>query len=360
MKPFEDFILMLTSSPQGRVFFCKTSMYESLDPCVSINILRRNSVYTLFESSIPSIRCTPREAACHFQTCKYCKGYGIVKSTQVFNSIYTLGLTPFRQIPLDWDEYFQRPALFEYLLNVYNQSSCENTLCVSCFMKEECSLKLARRKCVPILNPRDSLGIRSPYFDPPAKVGIFPFLQGSTARGESFWLCYNNKMKIQSSGCTVQSGMGDKPRFYIAPIKNVVSRIVIPQTVWELGYQYAITRYYKFGLPIKPFILTPHINKQICFGSGFRKVEDYSDFLWRTRPLLQVVFRSKVEDLKATKREVIPWNLYYRAVENIKDTLADRITIGLCRIFGYLPGNYNGGPRFEFRDQEGYYITSLF
>jgi hypothetical protein len=331
LKPFEDYILLIASTPFGRVFFCTREMWNWMSPCTTTNIFHETKDYIMFHAAVPVACVQYVEKACTSQACPSCKGYGLVGPINVYSFIQSLGLLPIRTIsPEDWDSNFRlNRNLFDQLCNIYDQKPFRD--CVYCTSNSRCTLRFARRNCHPLTETHKE--VRSPYFNidiNKTKAGIFPFL----LLNDNLLLCNNTTIRSQAMGI-FQQGMKNKPRFYVAPFKSSMSIIKIDHTVWELGYQYAVARFYKMSIKVKPFILTDDLHRQITFGTGFAKVEDYSDFLWRYRPLKEIpLVGSKVYVGSKFDREVLPFNLDYWSIMNTQLDIKTRVQIGLHRIFG--------------------------
>lgn len=327
MKTFEDRVLLLASNPETRIFFCSHSTFRLLNPCVEIINVAYNNQYVIFSTKLVPNTTEKRYQSCRHQTCKYCKGYGLGSPFSVYSSIYTLGLTPFRYIPTDWDKEIYN--LLECLVNIYQTKKSVD--CLSCILRSNCTLQYARRKCVPVQKSDYLVMYKNPFFDPPTKGGVFPFMFIDPQIRDRYF-CTISSVRVQSA-TTSQQGLGKRPRLYIAESSKVISQIEIPKAVWELCYQYFVSRFYKLGLKIKPFIPTPRVEEQIHFGPNFKQIKNNSDFLWRTRPLVseQVYLETRPYKIFC---EVLPWNLKYEAIENSNISLHDRLHAGLKRIFG--------------------------
>ncbi len=332
MNPFEDYILLISSSPEGRVFFCREDIFCALDPCVNhFKIFHRRDNFILFQTPFPAEIKSLKEKACHFQTCRYCKGYGIVKPTAVYRKIYSLGLIPFRIIPDDWYYFFHDSKLFNTLIAIYNTKRFGK--CFQCWMAKDCKLQSVRKECNPIPDP--SVGfIWNPSYIPPATTGVFPFMAVDSFDIKKGFYCIYVTSRAQASG-TFQQGMRNVSRFYFAKYVKSVPIVQVPLHIWDLCYQYFISRFFRQGFKIRPFIITSRIKEQITFGADHSKVKDYSDFLWRTRPLINVLIQidSKRVKLSRTKNP-LGWDLEFEAIQNFDDDLERKVNIGLRRLFG--------------------------
>lgn len=331
LKFFKDYILLIASSPLGRVFFCTSEMWNWMSPCTAVNIFHENKDYVMFHAAVPNPDSLVVDKSCTSQDCRSCKGYGLVSPINVYGFIQSLGLLPIRNITLeDWDSNFRlNRNLFDQLCDIYDQKPFRG--CIYCKFVLHCTLRFARRNCYPIVETSEE--VRSPYFNidiNKTKAGIFPFLLFN----DNLLLCNNTTIRSQAMGI-FQQGMKNKPRFYIAPFKSSMSIIYINHTIWELGYQYAIARLYKMSVKVKPFILTDDIHRQITFGTGFAKVEDYSNFLWRYRPLKEIPLVG-IKKYVGNKfdREVLPFNLDYWSIMNTQLNIKTRVQIGLQKVFG--------------------------
>ena len=342
---FEDLILLIISTPVGRVFFSKRSSLSNLQPCIDIKVIIQNNTYILFYGSLPNESTSGYKSFdCKVSSCRQCRGYGLIKPKLRYSSVYSLGLEAFRFIPEQWGDLCIKSklseTLFNILINIYSLPS--TNVCLDCDMIEECVLSQVRRQCIPIKFDKDNL-VDSPYFEPPARSGLYPlmFIDNKTL------LCNYSTIARQGNGI-VQAGMGDKPRFYVAKYKQNISKIQIPKILWELCYQYAIARRYKIKtINIKPFIVTADIHNQIHFGKDFISMKDNTEYLYRTRPLLNLSFRGKLSNsfLSRERSEVLSWQLKYRSIKNYKPTLVAQITRGLIRLFGI---SIEGNPKFVF------------
>jgi len=342
---FEDLILLISSTPAGRIFFSKKSCLLNLHPCIDIKTIIQDNTYILFWGSLPNRDTSGYKLAnCKINSCRYCKGYGLVEPRLRYFSVYSLGLEAFRVIPDQWDELCVKSkiseTLFDILVTIYSMPS--TNVCLDCDMIEECKLSQVRRSCTPIKFKEDDL-VDSPYFEPPTKSGIYPlmFIDSKTL------LCNFSTIAKQGNGI-IQSGMRDKPRFYVTKYKQNISKIKVPQVLWELCYQYAMARRYKIKtINIKPFIVTANIHEQIHFGKDFVVIKDNLEYLYRTRPLLGLPFIGRLnnKDLVRDRSEVLSWHLTYRSVKNYASTLSTQISFGLVRLFGLL---HEFTPKFMF------------
>jgi len=333
LTQFEDLILLVISTPAGRIFFSKKTYLLNLHPCINIKTIIQDSTYILFYGSLPNEETSGYKLPnCKINSCRYCKGYGLVEPKLRYSSVYSLGLEAFRIVPEYWDEICIKSklseTLFTLLTNVYSLPSTD--ACLDCDMVEECVLSQVRRQCIPIKFNKNL--VDSPYFEPPARSGLYPlmFINSKTL------LCNFSTISKQGNGI-VQAGMRNKPRFYIAKYKQNISKIKIPKVLQELCYQYAMARRYRIKtINIKPFIVTADIHEQIHFGKDFVFIKDNLEYLFRTRPLLQLPFKGKLSSKVLVRNisEVLSWQLEYRSIENYKPSLSTQIALGLVRLFG--------------------------
>ncbi len=331
---FEDLILLIISTPMGRIFFSKRSCLSNLHPCISIKTIIQNDTYVLFYGSLPNKNTSGYKLpSCKINSCRYCKGYGLVEPKSRYSSVYSLGLEAFRIIPKQWNDLCIKSklskTLFTILVNIYSLPSTD--ICLDCDMIEECVLSQVRRQCIPIKFNKDNL-VDSPYFEPPARSGLYPlmFIDNKTL------LCNFTTIAKQGNGI-IQSGMRNKPRFYVAKYKQNISKIKVPRAMWELCYQYAMARRYRIKtINIRPFIVTADIHDQIHFGKDFVLIKNNLEYLFRTRPLLHLPFKGKLSNsfLVRDRSEVLSWQLKYKSVENYIPTLSTQIVFGLVRLFG--------------------------
>ena len=342
---FEDLILLIISTPIGRVFFSKKSSLSNLHPCIDIKIIIQNNIYVLFFGSLPNESTSGYKLHnCKVNSCRYCKGYGLVEPRLRYSSVYSLGLEAFRFVPEYWNDLCKESklsrTLFDILIRIYLLPS--TNVCLDCDMIEECVLSQVRRDCIPIKFNKDDL-VDSPYFEPPARSGLYPFM---FIDNETL-LCNYTTIAKQGNGI-IQSGMRNKPRFYIAKYKQNISKIKVLRSMWELCYQYAMARRYRIKtINIKPFIVTADIHDQIHFGKDFTLIKDNLEYLFRTRPLLHLSFIGKLSDkiLSRERSEILFWKLRYRSIENYVPTLTSQIAFGLIRLFGI---NIGSKPKFMF------------
>jgi len=334
LTQFENLILLVISTPAGRIFFSKKSCLLNLHPCINTKPIIQDNTYILFYGSLPSRETSGYKLPnCKINSCRYCKGYGLVEPRLRYSSVYSLGLEAFRVIPEHWDDICIKSklseTLFTILTNIYLLPSTD--VCLDCDMIEECKLSQVRRHCIPIKFNKDDL-VDSPYFEPPTRSGLYPlmFIDSKTL------LCNFSTISKQGNGI-VQSSMRNRPKFYIAKYKQNISKIKIPRVLRELCYQYAMARRYKIKtINIRPFIVTVDIHDQIHFGKDFIFIKDNLEYLYRTRPLLRLPFIGKLSDkiLSRDISEVLFWQLRYKSVENYKPTLSVQIALGLVRLFG--------------------------
>ena len=339
---FEDLILLIISTPMGRIFFSRRSCLSNLHPCINIKTIIQNDTYVLFYGSLPNKDTSGyKSPSCKINSCRYCKGYGLVEPKSRYSSVYSLGLEAFRIIPDHWDELCIKSklseTLFTILVSIYSSPSTD--VCLDCDMIEECALSQVRRQCIPIKFNKNDL-VDSPYFEPPTKSGLYPlmFINSKTL------LCNFTTIAKQGNGI-IQSGMKNKPRFYIAKYKQNISKIKVPRVMWELCYQYAMARRYKIKtINIKPFIVTADIHDQIHFGKDFTLIKDNLEYLFRTRPLLHLPFKGKLSSsfLTRDRSEVLSWQLKYKGIKNYIPTLSTQIVFGLIRLFGVGKGYTQG------------------
>lgn len=351
---FEDLILLVISTPVGRIFFSKKSCLLNLHPCIDIKPIIQDNTYILFYGSLPDEETSGYKLSnCKVNSCRYCKGYGLVEPRLRYSSVYSLGLEAFRSIPKQWDEICIESklseTLFIILTSIYSLSSTD--ICLDCDMIEECVLSRVRRQCIPIKFNKDDL-VDSPYFEPPARSGLYPlmFINSRTL------LCNFSTISKQGNGI-VQSGMRNRPKFYVAKYKQNISKIKIPKVLQELCYQYAMARRYRIKtINIKPFIVTVDIHEQVHFGKDFVFIKDNLEYLCRTRPLLRLPFIGKLSDKTFFRNasEVLFWQLEYRSVENFKSNLSVQIALGLVRLFG-IGMSYTSG-EFMFNNESNIFF----
>ncbi len=331
---FEDLILLIISTPAGRIFFAKLSSLSNLHPCINIKTIIQNDTYVLFYGSLPNKDTSGyKPPSCKINSCRYCKGYGLVEPKNRYSSVYSLGLEAFRIIPKQWGNLCIKSklskTLFTILVSIYSSPSTD--VCLDCDMIEECVLSQVRRQCIPIKFNKDDL-VDSPYFEPPTKSGLYPLMFINS----KILLCNFTTIAKQGNGI-IQSGMRNKPRFYIAKHKQSISKIKVPRVMWELCYQYAMARRYRIKtINIRPFIVTADIHDQIHFGKDFVLIKDNLEYLFRTRPLLHLPFKGKLSSgfLVRDRSEVLSWQLKYKSIENYIPILSTQIVFGLVRLFG--------------------------
>lgn len=334
--PFENLVLVVASSPVGRVFFSKKSNLTSLNMCINTKIILEDDIYVLFSGDLSgTVSKDRRIEGCSLNLCKYCRTYGLQNPPRYVNIKYSIGavVSEFHFNVDDWIDLCSvsktSKTLFKILTNIYSMPSTD--ACFDCDMYESCILKDVRRFCYPIkLNSKKF--VDSPYFEPLPKAGVYPllFIDGDT-------VLFNFTTIARQGGGIVQSGMKDKPRFYVAKYKQNLSKIRISKVLWELCYQYAIVRRYRINtVKIKPFIVTSNLHEQVHFGKGFTLVGNVLDYLWRTRPLLFLPFEGILSDKVpfSPSREIYPWGFNYKSIPNYTPVLLNQIMFGLIRLFG--------------------------
>ena len=333
-------IIVLLSTKKSKLFLCSADTFSQLHSCGDDPVVHfQYEDLVLFEKETLSRDFSPSTypyTCCLSQTCRTCKGYGIIKPTEAYHRLVGTGIIRGdRHVNADIVVEFMKQWIPRYV-DLESQPPCS-----SCVWNKICLLKSLRKQCIPFSeNDLTEPSVTVPAVVPVDRRCVFPTL---------FWnddfvvLCVNTTMKyIRNVAFRDTFTRRDLfPFFMFAEIQKPIPTLEVPRAVADLVNIHFIAKQFCLNVKMVPFVPSTDFHKQTAFGRGFITVRDYSSYLLRFAPLRR--YRPHLERLDPFTKislVILPDASYYSHPllwpKFSEDNIIGSLKIALGRIFGLI------------------------